>query len=121
MMEGRAMNITDIRTRVDAQDERSRLVTRGAEPNAGPDEPVLTLVDNTQRSEAECSIMTDPLIQALVNKLPPPSSIWSIDDRAKWLKALAMIFNVVYRTNRDEQKQPVVASSSSDGGTAKSA
>jgi hypothetical protein len=37
---------------------------------------------------------------ALVDKLPPPDSVWSIDDRAKWLKAVAMIFNLVYRTTR---------------------
>jgi hypothetical protein len=100
------MNITDIRTRVDAQNERSRLVTRGAEPNVGPDEPVLTLVDNTQRSEAECSIMTDPLIQALVNKLPPPSSIWSIDGRVKWLKALAMLCTELIVTNKSSPLLP---------------
>ena len=31
-------------------------------------------------------------------KLPKPKTIWSIDDRAKWLKAAAMAFNLVYRT-----------------------
>jgi hypothetical protein len=45
-------------------------------------------------------MMTDPLIQALVDRLPVPNSIWSIDDRAKWLKALAMVFNLVYRTEK---------------------
>src|SRR4051812_16887929 len=105
-MEGTFMNISEIRTRVDTP-ERSRLVMRGAEVSAEPDGTVLTLVDTAQRSEAESSIMTDPLIQALVDKLPQPNSIWSIDDRAKWLKALAMIFSVVYRTDRDEHKQPV--------------
>jgi hypothetical protein len=125
-MEGTFMNISEIRTRVDTP-ERSRLVMRGAELSAEPDGTVLTLVDTDQRSEAESSIMTDPLIQALVDKLPQPNSIWSIDDRAKWLKALAMIFSVVYRTDRDEHKQPVsrdepvVISSSSNGGAAKSA
>jgi hypothetical protein len=119
------MNMSDILTRVDAQNERSRLVMRGAEPSA--EETVLTLVDTAQRSEAEPRIMTDPLIQALVDKLPQPDSIWSIDDRANWLKALAMIFNVVYRTRRDEQKQSVsrretiAASLSLNGGAAKRA
>jgi hypothetical protein len=126
-MEVRAMNITDISTRVNVQNERSRLVTRGVEPSTELDGTVLTLVDTAQGSEAESSIVTDPLIRALVDKLPQPNSIWSIDDRAKWLKALAMIFNVVYRTDRDELKQPVsrhetvVASSALNGGAAKSA
>ena len=97
------MNISDICARVDAQNERSRLVTRSDER----DETVLTLVDTAQRSEAALSATTDPLIQALVDKLPQPNSIWSIDDRANWLKALAMIFNVVYRNGRDEQRRSV--------------
>jgi hypothetical protein len=101
-MEGTIMNISDIRTRLDAQNERSRLVTRSAELSAEPDETVLTLVDHAERNEPESSIMTDPLIQALVNKHPPPNSIWSIDDRAKWLKALAMLFNLVYKTRQAE-------------------
>jgi hypothetical protein len=55
--------------------------------------------------------MLDPLIQALVDKLPKPNSIWSIDDRAKWLKAAAMAFNLVYRTDeREEPKQAALKS-----------
>jgi len=104
-MEGTVMNISDLRTRVGMQNERSRLVTRGAEPSTEPDKTVLTVMDNTERKEPESSLMTDPLIQALVDKLPPPSSIWSINDRANWLKALAMIFNVVYRTEKSEAKE----------------
>src|SRR6516162_3219895 len=96
------MNISNIRTRLDAQNERSCLVTRSSELSAEPDETVLTLVDSAARSETEFNIITDPLIQALVDKLPAPNSIWSIDDRAKWLKALAMIFNLVYRSQKGE-------------------
>ena len=55
--------------------------------------------------------MPDPLIQALVDKLPEPNSIWSIDDRAKWLKAVAMAFNLVYRFPESEDlKQSVLKS-----------
>ena len=58
--------------------------------------------------------MPDPLIQALVDKLPKPNTVWSIDDRAKWLKAAAMAFNLIYRTNeliyrtneREKQQSP---------------
>jgi hypothetical protein len=100
------MNISDIRTRVDALNERSRLVTRSAEPEEAP---VLTLIDTADRSDA--SKMSDPLIQALVDKLPEPNSIWSIDDRAKWLKAAAMAFNLVYRFPASEDlKQSVLKS-----------
>jgi len=51
------------------QNERSCLVTRDAELST-PDEIVLTLVDNAELNEPESSIITDPLIQALVDKLP---------------------------------------------------
>jgi hypothetical protein len=98
--EGTAMNISDIRTRVDALNDRSCLVKRSAEPETRradrEETPVLTLVDTAERSDA--GEMPDPLIQALVDKLPKPNSIWSIDDRAHWLKAAAMAFNLVYRS-----------------------
>jgi hypothetical protein len=91
------MNISNMRTRVDALNERSRLVTSDE-----PDEtPVLTLVDAAERSDA--GEMPDPLIQALVDKLPKPNSIWSIEDRGKWLKAVAMAFNLVYRSPPTEE------------------
>ena len=77
------MNMSEILTRVDSLSDRSLLVTRSVERE---ETPVLTLVDTSERS---CE-MPDPLIQALVDKLPKPNTIWPIDDRAKWLKAAAM-------------------------------
>jgi hypothetical protein len=112
------MNISDIRTRVDALNDRSCLVTRSAEPETRradreetpvltlrEETPVLTLIETADRSDPESGEMLDPLIQALVDKLPKPNSIWSIDDRAHWLKAAAMAFNLVYRSpeRKDEQ------------------
>ena len=99
------MDISDLRTRVGVQNDRSRLVTRRAEPSTEPDDTVLTLMEDAERKEPESGLTTDPLIHALVDKLPPPNSIWSINDRANWLKALAMIFNVVYRTEKSEAKE----------------
>src|SRR5262245_63823677 len=95
------MNISDLRSRVDALNDRSCLVTRSAEPE---ETPILTLVDTAERGDTEACEMSDPLIQALVNKLPKPNSIWSIDDRANWLKTAAMAFNLIYRTGKDEKK-----------------
>ena len=89
------MNISDIPTRVEAgSNEKSSLVTRIGELD---ETPILTLVDTVEPSEAEPSKLPDPLIQALVDRLPKPDSIWSIDDRAKWLRAAAIIFNLVYK------------------------
>jgi len=81
-------------------DEQSFLATR-SEPN---ETSVLTLVDPPEPSAPEASERPDPLIQALVDKLPKPNTIWSIDDRARWLKTAAMAFNLVYRT--DEGHEP---------------
>jgi hypothetical protein len=105
------MNISDIRTRVDALNDRSCLVTRRAEPE---ETPILTLVESADVDTADQSDtgeLPDPLIQALVDKLPKPNSIWSIDDRAKWLKAAAMAFNLVYRYESGSQQKPEQTSS----------
>jgi hypothetical protein len=97
------MNISTLRTRekdastpfgAAALNERSRLVTESAN-KPSPANPVET----TRQRQAEASYgETDPLIQALVERLPKSDSVWSIDDRAKWLKAAAMVFNLIYRT-----------------------
>src|SRR5262245_57387376 len=99
--EGTLMNISDLRTRVDALNERSCLVMRRSEPEEAP---ALTLVDSAERNDAASCEMPDPLLQALIDKLPKPNTIWPIDDRAKWLKAAAMAFNLIYRTNELEEQ-----------------
>ena len=43
--------------------------------------------------------MLDPLIQGLVDRLPKPDNVWSLDDRGKWLRAAAVIFTLVYKTD----------------------
>jgi hypothetical protein len=95
-MEATAMNVSDMRTKVEGA-EKSSLVTRIADLD---ETPVLTLVDTSEQSDA--SEMPDPLIQALVNKLPKPNSVWSNEDRAKWLRAAAIIFNLVYKPEANE-------------------
>jgi hypothetical protein len=91
------MTISEIRTRIDALNERSCLIARTAEAD---DTPVLTLVDTAEPNDA--IEKADPLLQALVDKLPKPNAIWSIEDRAKWLKAAAMAFNLIYKTRESE-------------------
>src|SRR6478752_7377320 len=98
------MDISDIRTRVEALNVKSSLVRR-AEP--AEETPILTLVaESADRNDASEMPDQDPLIQALIDKLPKLNSIWSIDDRAKWLKAAAMAFNLVYRTPQREDQAP---------------
>jgi hypothetical protein len=90
------MNISDIRPRRE-DDEKSSLVTRIAELK---ETPILTLVDTAEPTTAR--EMPDPLIEALVGKLPKPNTIWSLEDRAKWLRAAAIIFNLVYKPEANE-------------------
>jgi hypothetical protein len=40
----------------------------------------------------------DNLIRGLVDLLPKPGSDWSLDDRAKWFRLAAGIFDLGYRT-----------------------
>jgi hypothetical protein len=93
------MNISNIRTRVEPLNNRSSLVT-GTEQE---ETAILTLVDSAERTVLESSGMLDPLIQALVDKLPKPNTIWSINERGQWLKAVAMAFNLVYRSSASEE------------------
>jgi hypothetical protein len=93
------MNISEIPTRIEGG-ETSSLVARLDELD---ETPVLTLVDTPAESDAESSVKPDPLIQALVDKLPKPDTIWSIDDRAKWLRTAAMAFNLIYRTDEGNE------------------
>jgi hypothetical protein len=73
--EGTIMKIADTRTRIESgTDDQSFLAT---ETDDLGKTPVLTLVDTAERSDA-----CDPLIQALVSKLPKPNTIWPIGDRA---------------------------------------
>lgn len=50
----------------------------------------------------------DLLIQALVDRLPKSNSMWSSEDRAKWLRALISAFDLVYNTSEQEQKAVTV-------------
>lgn len=52
---------------------------------------------------------TDLLIQGLVDRLPKPNGIWSFDDRAKWLRTAASIFDLVYKPGDGEHREISVA------------
>jgi hypothetical protein len=89
-----------------AKAERSKSLTAmllGA-PQSGPQptdsvkpEPsgILELVHAAP--EPTDGAMPDPLLQGLVDRLPKPDSIWSLDDRGKWLRVAAVIFTLVRR------------------------
>ena len=45
----------------------------------------------------------DRLVQGLMDLLPKPNSIWSIEDRVKWLRLAEGIFDIGYKTEDGEQ------------------
>jgi hypothetical protein len=79
----------------DALNAKSRLML----PRVEPSESLTAKLLVTQQSEAEepeCG-RSDLLIQGLVERLPKPNGIWALDDRAKWLRTAASIFDLVYK------------------------
>ena len=70
------------------------------EKEPGENLPVLC---NPQERMTDKSL--DPLIQGLVNRLPEPDSIWSLNDRVKWLKTAANIFGLIYKCGEGEDKE----------------
>jgi hypothetical protein len=48
---------------------------------------------------------TDLLLQGLVDRLPKPDATWSLDERAKWLRTAASVFDLVYKRGDGEKKE----------------
>ena len=94
------MKISDIRTRIESGvDGQSFIAAKTDELELEANEaPILTLVDTAEPSGA-----CDPLVQALVGKLPKPNTSWPTGDRANWLKAAAMAFNLVYKPGAGDE------------------
>jgi hypothetical protein len=98
------MKISDIRTRIESgADDQGFLAAKTEE------RPVLTLVDTSEPSD-----VYDPLIRALVDKLPKPNTVWPIVERAKWLKAAAMAFNLVYKLAEGDEPDLKIEEKPSD-------
>src|ERR1700747_3710941 len=76
--------------------------TFARERKSGESPPVLDLC-NEQEVSTENS--PDPLIQGLINRLPEPDSIWSLNDRVKWLRTAANIFGLMYKCRESEDKE----------------
>ena len=94
------MKISDIPTRIESGvDGQSFIARKTDELELAADEAsILVLVETAERSGA-----CDPLVQALVGKLPKPNTIWPIGDRANWLKAAVMAFHLVYKPGEGEE------------------
>jgi hypothetical protein len=61
---------------------------------------------SAQKSDAEdTTSATDLLIQGLVERLPQANGVWSLDDRAKWLRTAVSIFDLVYKADDGEDRE----------------
>ena len=58
--------------------------------------------------------LTDPLIQGLVERLPGPDAVWPLDERAKWLRTAASIFDLVYKDRERERRTIGIAVANQD-------
>lgn len=47
----------------------------------------------------------DPLLAALIDKLPPAGTKWSMDERRAWVSMLEMAFQVVYGATEDRGRE----------------
>jgi hypothetical protein len=105
------MNFSDVPTRIELINERSRLITKNPKQD---DAPTLTVVDEIEGTQGEHHRRPDPLIQALVDKLPKSNTTWSLEERAKWLRAAAIIFNLVYSVDPATARSEETASETKD-------
>jgi hypothetical protein len=48
---------------------------------------------------------TDLLIRGLVDRLPKPNAVWSLEERARWLRTAASVFGLVYKDSDSEQRE----------------
>ena len=74
--------------------------TRKLQPNEGLIEK---LRSSPATHAADYDRGLDRLVRGLMDLLPEPNSIWSIDDRVKWLRLAGGIFDIGYKMGDGEQ------------------
>jgi hypothetical protein len=62
------------------------------------------LANAQANQKAEYQPGVDNLIRGLVDLVPNPGGIWPLDDRAKWLRLAAGIFDLGYKAGDGEHK-----------------
>jgi hypothetical protein len=65
---------------------------------SGRDDRSAPAVHSSQAQDAEHKQAVDHLVRGLIELLPKTDSIWRLDDRVKWLRLAADIFEVGYKT-----------------------
>jgi hypothetical protein len=91
-----------------ALNARSRLMLTRTDPSESLTAKLLGAPQG-EPDEAPSGERTDLLIQGLVDRLPKANGIWSLDDRAKWLRTAASVFDLVYKAGDGERREISVA------------
>jgi len=95
-----------------APNTRSRLTTPRMEP--GETLTARLLVARKEAALGQDRATTDLLLQGLIDRLPKPDAIWSLDDRAKWLRTAASVFDLVYKRGDGEMRAIGISFGKSD-------
>jgi hypothetical protein len=91
------------RREADALNAKSRMMM----PRVEQGESLTAKLLVTQQGDAEDAVRgtTDLMIEGLVDRLPKPNGLWSLDDRAKWLRTAASVFDLVYKAGDGELRE----------------
>jgi hypothetical protein len=68
-------------------------------------QPREKLVSAAAKPASEYQPAIDSLMRELVNLLPKSDAIWPFDDRAKWLRLAAGMFDLGYKASHGENKK----------------
>jgi hypothetical protein len=86
-------------------------------PTTPPSETLVAKLASVQ-VEDENRDVPDLMVQGLVHRLPKPDSVWSLDDRAKWLRCAVCIFDLVYKATDGERREILMSLQSIAGAPA---
>jgi hypothetical protein len=84
--------------------ETTRLKLPPVEPSEGLS-PLKLLGSQAAEAEEADRGTVDLLIRGLVERLPKPNAVWSLEERARWLRTAASVFGLIYKDSDGEQRQ----------------
>jgi hypothetical protein len=103
------MNLSDVaRHKEDSPLELTDPVEKADFMNMRKVQPTQALTEKAP-STADYERGIDNLIRGLVDLLPKPGSNWSLDDRAKWFRLAAGIFDLGYKAVEGKDKEISIA------------
>lgn len=103
------MNLSDVaRHKEDSPLELTDPVEKADFMNMRKVQPTQALTEKAP-STADYERGIDNLIRGLVDLLPKPGSNWALDDRAKWFRLAAGIFDLGYKAVEGKDKEISIA------------